>query len=224
MTYQWPPLESNPEIFEPYMAGLGLSEAWGFSELFGFEEDLLGFVPQPVVAVIVNMERLKREEDIEKGSIDTQVDYYMKQTDPLDQACGLIACLHAIYNNHNSITLDHETPLGKYWNTVQDKTPEQRAMLLEGNTDFQEQHKAFAAKGQSVMAESPDDVVCHYVAFVLNSKGQSIELDGTKKGPVVVAEQCDDVLRGSIAEIQKRLANGEISESLSMMTLNAKET
>ena len=48
-----------------------------------------------------------------------------------------------------------------------------------------------------------------------------IELDGCKKGPYVVAEGCNDVLRGAVAEIQRRLADGEISESLSMMTLNA---
>ena len=48
-----------------------------------------------------------------------------------------------------------------------------------------------------------------------------IELDGCKKGPYVVAEGCNDVLRGAEAEIQRRLADGEISESLSMMTLNA---
>jgi hypothetical protein len=50
--------------------------------------------------------------------------------------------------------------------------------------------------------------------------GKLIELDGTKKGPNVIGD-CEDVLRGSIAEIQKRLAAGEISDQISMMTLNA---
>jgi len=40
---------------------------WGFSELFGFDEELLQFIPTPVLAVVVNMERLKKEEDKEKG-------------------------------------------------------------------------------------------------------------------------------------------------------------
>ena len=39
-----------------------------------------------------------------------------------------------------------------------------------------------------------------------------IELDGTKQGPHVIGE-CEDVLRGSIKEIQRRLAGGEITES-----------
>ena len=72
------------------------------------------------------------------------------------------------------------------------------------------------------MAECQDDVKHHFTAFVINSAGQLIELDGTKKGPHVIAEACTDLLRGTIAEIQRRLSAGEISESLSMMTLNAK--
>jgi len=55
----------------------------------------------------------------------------------------------------------------------------------------------------------------------VNAAGQLIELDGMKKGPHVIAEACSDVMRGAVAEIQRRLAAEEISESLSVMTLNA---
>ena len=207
-----------------------MSEQWGFSELYGFDEDLLGFVPQPVLAVIVNFERLgeknKEEADASSATLATSgvVNYYMKQTGALDNACGVIACLHAIYNNLHSITLHADKPLATYLEKVQDQTPDQRATTLEGYTEFQEQHKAFASQGQSQLATNQDDVKHHYVAFVVNGQGQLIELDGTKSGPVVIAEQCADVLRGTIAEIQQRLEKGEISESLSVMTLNAKDS
>ena len=59
----------------------------------------------------------------------------------------------------------------------------------------------------------------HFVAFIVKD-GKLIELDGTKKGPHIIGD-ATDVLRGSITEIKRRLADGEISESLSMMTLNA---
>ena len=42
-----------------------------------------------------------------------------------------------------------------------------------------------------------------------------------KKGPNVIAEGCSDVLRGAVSEIQRKLGAGEISEQLSMMTINA---
>jgi ubiquitin carboxyl-terminal hydrolase L3 len=222
-TFHWPPLESDPVIFEQYMHEMGLPPMWGFSELFGFDEDLLAFVPHPVVAVIVNFERLETDRPKALGSMDTSINYYMKQTGTLDNACGVIACLHAIFNNLEGIPLEEGKTLLNYWSHVQDKTPEERATILEGFKAFQEQHKAFASQGQSNLAQSQADVKCHYVAFVVNSKGQLVELDGTKQGPCVVAEDCQDVLRGSIAEVQQRLENGEISESLSMMVLSRKE-
>jgi hypothetical protein len=45
------------------------------------------------------MERLKKSEDKEKGSLESQAAYYMKQTKELDNACGVIACIHSIFNN-----------------------------------------------------------------------------------------------------------------------------
>ena len=55
---------------------------------------------------------------------------------------------------------------------------------------------------------------------MVNKDKQLVELDGCKQGVNIIAENCEDVLRGSIAEIKKRLEAGDISESLSMMTLN----
>ena len=97
--FHWPPLESNPDIFEQYCSKLGLPDVWGFGEIYGFDEDLLAMVPQPVMAVIINSERLKKTEDKEKGSADTKAHFYMKQSGTLDNACGIIACIHAILNN-----------------------------------------------------------------------------------------------------------------------------
>ena len=78
--FNWPPLESNPEIFTQYLHQLGMSNQWAIGEVFGFDEELLAFLPQPVIAIIVNIERLKKEEDKDKGSEDNfnLVPYYMK--------------------------------------------------------------------------------------------------------------------------------------------------
>ena len=104
--FEWPPLEGNPEIFADYMHKLGLPASWGFGEIYGFDEELLCMVPQPCVAVIANVERLKKAEDKEKGDEACQSEFYMKQTNVLDNACGVIACLHSIYNNKSHITLE----------------------------------------------------------------------------------------------------------------------
>lgn len=43
--FHWPPLESNPEIFADYMVKAGMSGEWTFGEVFGFDEELLAFLP-----------------------------------------------------------------------------------------------------------------------------------------------------------------------------------
>ena len=79
-------------------------------------------------------------------------------------------------------------------------------------------YKAMASEGQSAMAQSQSDVRHHFVAFVLVD-GNLVELDGTKAGPLIVAEGCTDCLRGAVAAVQQRLAAGEYSDRLSMMAL-----
>ena len=58
--FEWPPLESNPEVFTDYMHGVGMSKDWQVSEIFGLDEDCLSFVPKPVVSVIATFENLKK--------------------------------------------------------------------------------------------------------------------------------------------------------------------
>lgn len=78
--FQWPPLESNPEIFAEYLTKIGMTKEWTIGEVFGFDEELLAFIPQPIAAVIVAFEGLKDREEHEKGSEDNLnlVKYYMK--------------------------------------------------------------------------------------------------------------------------------------------------
>lgn len=216
--FQWPPLESNPEIFTEYMHRIGLSPMFAIGEVFGFDEDLLAFLPQPIYGIIVAFERLKNDRDKGSAADTALVNYYMNQSGTLDNACGIIACLHASLNAPVDILPD--SVLDKFQKENADKTPAERCMSLEENNGFKDIHKGFAMKGQSAaITSNQDKVKHHYVAFVVRD-GKLIELDGTKQGPNVIGD-CEDVLRGSILEIQKRLAAGEISDQLSMMTLNA---
>ena len=59
----------------------------------------------------------------------------------------------------------------------------------------------------------------HFVAFIRNENGKLIELDGTKDGPAVIEEECEDLLKGVAKELQRRLENQIITESLSLMGL-----
>ena len=77
-TMEWPPLESNPEVFTDYMHQIGMSQDWVIQECYGFDDDMLGFLPKPVIAVIATFESLKSGEERAWGDITWSQGYYMK--------------------------------------------------------------------------------------------------------------------------------------------------
>ena len=64
----------------------------------------------------------------------------MKQTSTLDNACGIIACLHAIFNNQDKVPVESDSILGKYLQDAQNKSPAERATALESNDGFKNKH------------------------------------------------------------------------------------
>ncbi|KAL7546119.1 hypothetical protein ACHAWF_009452 [Thalassiosira exigua] len=224
--FSWPPLESNPEVFTTYLQSIGLPTTFSIGEVFGFDEDLLAFIPQPVLGIIVCYERLiaKSEyRDQDKGSEDDydKVAFYMHQSKVLDNACGIIACLHAVFNCP-LVSMDQTSVLGRFKQSTEQSSPTEKCKALENNTEFQKIHKVHASKGQSRTIDGDQSKVKHhFIAYCLDKDGKNlVELDGTKAGPVIIGDCGGDILRGSIREVRGKLDRGEISESLSMMTLN----
>lgn len=230
--FHWPPLESDPSIFTQYLHNIGLSDDWEIGECYGLDEDCLGFIPSTCVAMIVNAERLNKTLERAKGdeAMGLASDFYMKQSNTLDNACGIIACLHAIFNNLQTVSVvQPDSVLANFWNQVKGQTPQERCQTLETCNEFKRVHKSFAMQGQSHLASSQEDVNHHYTAFVVltspgcddhdNSNRRLVEFDGTKRGPLVVADNVDSLVHATAAELQRRLQEGEISESLSVMTL-----
>ena len=143
----------------------------------------------------------------------------MKQSKALDNACGIIACLHIIMNHEDDISLDSKSILDKFSKETKKLDPDARAGYLQKYKDFKKVHKSFASQGQTEAPSSSDKVNHHFVAFILSSKKQLIELDGTKQGPVIIEEECKDLLKDVSKELQKRLADGAITQSLSLMAI-----
>ena len=76
--FKWPPLESNPEVFTKYLHKIGLTEEWTIGEVFGFDEDLLAFLPKPILAVIVAFEAKGERQDKGDEALNSNVNFYMK--------------------------------------------------------------------------------------------------------------------------------------------------
>ena len=103
--FQWPPLESDPEIFSQYAHHIGLDANTTFQELYSLDYKEMQVIECPVLAVIVSYERKTAAvlDDKLFKSFDS-VPFYMKQNEALDNACGLIALLHSIGNNLTDVS------------------------------------------------------------------------------------------------------------------------
>lgn len=223
--FHWPPLESDPEIFTNYLRSVGLSDEWQISEVFSLDAEMLAFVPQPCIGCIaaLDMKEARKKGDGKPGKLEIQAEFFMKQTGSLDNACGVIAGIHAILNNSTAVPLKDDSILGTFKKDTESQTPAERATTLEAAVEFKKKHKNFAMQGQSNLATTQSDVNHHFVAFVINSKKELIELDGTKPGPAIIATDVDaSELLGAVAtEIKRRLNENLITDKLSLLALTA---
>ena len=150
--FKWPPLESDPAIFTEFMQRMGLPYDWGFNEVYGFDEDLLSMCIQPVLAILVSLDYKGPQK--EKGDENVKTQFYMKQTKELDNACGIIGALHAIFNNvsPDKIMLNPESVLSTYHDMCSGQTPAECATHLENYNGFKKEYQKTSDKGQSKQA------------------------------------------------------------------------
>jgi len=84
-------------------------------------------------------------------------------------------------------SVDDDTYMGT------DKTPEERAKILESTPLFANIHASAASAGQTAVPDDLDTNL-HFTCFVQAPGMRLIELDGRRTGPVDRGE-CDDLLR-----------------------------
>ena len=219
--FQWPPLESDPEIFTEYSRKIGSSDLLTFGELFSLDYKEIQVIESPVYAVIVSYEESK-EPNLRKENIKptNYVTFYMKQTEVLDNACGIIALLHSIGNNLGNANLQENSILFNYYERNKKKSSDERAKDLENYEEFKNVHNEYASMGQSAHCQEQSDVKNHYVTFIFY-QGNLVELDGLLDGPYVVKEniQENDLLDETVLEMKRRLEEGLVTENLSIMFL-----
>ncbi|EDV24829.1 uncharacterized protein TRIADDRAFT_56125 [Trichoplax adhaerens] len=184
-TSRWLPLESNPE----FAYALGVPKAWQFVDVFGLDDELLAFLPQPVVALLVLFPITSKYENYitdEVNRLGTQGQfvgddvYFMKQT--IGNACGTIALIHAFGNNSANVQLDNGY-LKEFLQATANMNAVERAAYLENDNEITSAHEACAHEGQTQAPSVNEEVNLHYVALVQNG-GHLYELDGRKPFPI----------------------------------------
>ena len=97
--------------------------------------------------------------------------FYMKQKVNMGMACGIIACVHSVMNNHDLVELRENSVLDKFYCASMGLDPNEKADLMNQLKELNEEHQDAAAQGQTADAGTQDHVNAHFVAFVINEQG-----------------------------------------------------
>ena len=196
----WPALESDPEIFTNYFRSLGLSPDWEFGEIFSMDEEVAG-------EALILVYRGTSPDPAFHGPA-TESRYYIKQVGALDNACGLLAGLHAILNSEAQIT--EGSILEQLKAGVEDKAPAEAAAWLVTNQALQSAHASYAAEGQSNLTDAPEH---HFIAILSGLR----LFDGMKESPIKLGEQGFALAFFEI--LNRGIENGSIGADISLMVL-----
>lgn len=185
MSAEWLPLESNPTIITEFMHKIGVEKGVECTDVFGFDGDLLSYIPRPCYALLLcfpDSDKMKKfmapiYETLNAG--DGKVPegvFFMKQK--IRNACGTFALIHSLANSRDRINLgdgalkqwlDKAIPLGV----------EERSDSLAKDSELASAH-AQCAKGGKTNAGAK--VSHHFICFV-NHGGHLYQIDSAAPLP-----------------------------------------
>ncbi|KAG6819976.1 hypothetical protein H0H93_006879 [Arthromyces matolae] len=200
-------------------AGLDLSHAWF--------EDVYGVDPEPVKAVVLlfpiteSLENKRKEEDkkiTDDGQTLPSNVFWIKQTSLVE---SITLQSNVIYATGS--------PLEQFIKECQDKTPGDRAKLLETTPLFADIHAEAASGGQTEVPANLDTDL-HFTCFIRvpvskqnandsAGKYRIVEMDGRRVGPIDRGERDDDFLNGVANVIKNHYLENTTSIQFSMVAL-----
>ncbi|KAK9499766.1 hypothetical protein O3M35_002742 [Rhynocoris fuscipes] len=211
----WAPLESNPEvIIYKFLSRLGVPEKWQIVDVVSLDPDMLGFIPRPVLALILlfptndNYNKLKDEQEakiLEKGQKVSEKIYYLKQK--ISNSCGTVALVHCIANNQDEIQLG-DGFLKQFLEDTKSMTPEERGAAFESNTSFAASHQDLALEGQTEVPSEDNPPIHHFVTFI-EKDGTLYELDGRKSFPINHGPTTKDSFVEDAGKVMKEIMNND---------------
>ena len=199
----WLPLESNPEVLNPFAKRLGLPEGWEFTDVFGLDEELLMMVPQPCAALcllypsskISQPRRVEFQQKADSQPAPPPNLFFCQQMDGVGNACGTIACMHAVANAAGAglFELAPEGALSGFMAGAGSLGPKELGVKLLDASELQEMSDATAAAGETEGAGTDDAQNAHFISFV-RFGDLLYELDGRNfdhaNGDAVAAPRC----------------------------------
>lgn len=225
---KWVPLESNPDVMNQFIWGLGVAEnEVEFSDVYGFDEELLEMVPKPVLAVLflypfTFQAEMEKEAEVHHASKtmnkeQTEIVYFMKQT--VSNSCGTIGILHAIGNATSEIKLIENSYLDRFFKATAKMDPSERAAFFENDREIEDAHAVAASAGDTEAISNLDE---HYICFTCVD-GELYELDGMKPQPISHGPTSPSrLLQDTVKTIKVMIENNPSSVNFNVMALSKK--
>ncbi|CAO3593839.1 unnamed protein product [Absidia cylindrospora] len=230
---KWLPLEANPEVWTKIIHDHGVDPKWSYTNVYGFDPELLAMVPQPVKAVIFlfpiteayEKYRLEQEQRIldqhPNVVAETQHVHFFKQT--ISNACGMIGLLHSLANNHpNTCSAGTSTLFPTIINDTKAMTPAERATYLEGCEALAKVHADGAQEGQTEAPSLEEQIYLHFICYV-DIGGDLYELDGRQSFPVNHGKIQDSLLEDAAVVMRKFMALDPQETNYSAIALTCDE-
>lgn len=190
------PLELNPEIFNSLAHKLGLSPVLLFHDVFSITEpDLIAFLPQPILALIMLFpitqpyEQYRKEQDSRTENNSSEAIWF-KQT--IGNGCGLYALLHILANLPRDYIVENlmlnKLLLEQISATL---STDEKARLVEHLEQNIQLDSNYGNQGQLAAPDAGDPVEFHFITYIKGQNGHLYELDGRRTGPVDLGNSPD---------------------------------
>ncbi|NP_001090126.1 ubiquitin C-terminal hydrolase L1 S homeolog [Xenopus laevis] len=210
---QWRAMEINPEMLNKVLSQLGVSGAWKFVDVLGFEDESLNNVLTPVCALLLLFPLTPQHENFRKCQIKELQEknannkvYFLKQT--IGNSCGTVGLIHAVANNKDKFNFAENSVLKGFIEQTAALSPEERAIHLEKNEAIKSAHNSVAAEGQ---CRENSDVNFHFILFTAVD-GHLYELDGRLPSPVEHDPTSEGTLLKDAAKICRQFTEREQGE------------
>lgn len=203
--------ENKSEVMNALASKLGLSSALKFYDVCSLTEaDSLKHIPRPVYALLFSIpftstwETITRAKEMAKppykGSGPDEPAIWFKKA--INGACGSMGLLHCLLNGPAREYILPDTILSRLYERSIPLGPDERAMMLYNDQEFEDAHQAIAVLvDKSSAAENFGKPRQHFVAFVRGEDGSLWEMDGGRGGPIrrePTLEEHEDLLTDDI--------------------------
>lgn len=182
----WRSLENNPDVLNNMIYDMGVSRSLEFNDLYSIDDpDLLAFIPQPVVALLIVFPVSAEKSLDNKESNFTQNEnqiIWMKQL--AQNSCGTVGIVHAILNGVPDQYFEPNSLAAKFAQDFKNLDGNQRGIYLAKSKEMLNVHEKYATQGQSDVPGEGDDTILHYICLCKGKNGNLYELDGRMSGPI----------------------------------------